>query len=330
MKRLRLSTPASAYATEWMTTPPVLAPAHRAALCDLLEQQNRSFGAGDLVFENIARLRDGAGAVVTGQQVTLFGGPLFTILKAATAIRKAKDASASGRPHVPIFWLATEDHDLAEADHVTLPSRHELKTLRLTSDQLAEGNVSGAAVGGVTLGKNVEELVAQAAEILGPGPVLDQLADCYREGKSLAQAFAQFITHVFAAEGLLVINASSRGFHRLGGSVLREAILRADELRVALTDRDQQLVAEGYHSQVLVPPNSSLLFLFDSDSGARIPLRRTAEGGWQAARRLYTTPELLAILDAEPERISPNALLRPRISRCHPAHFRLRGRPPRR
>src|SRR3984957_1927387 len=191
--------PASAYSTEWMTTRPVLPPFGRETLCDLLEQQNRGFGAADPVFENIARLRNGAGAVVTGQQVTLFGGPLFTILKAATAIRKAKDASASGNPHVPIFWLATEDHDLAEADHVTLPSRHELLTLRL-----ADGHVPGQGTGGVGLGKDIEELVAQAGAILGPGPVLDQLSACYREGRSLGQAFAQFISYAFAAQGLVV------------------------------------------------------------------------------------------------------------------------------
>jgi bacillithiol synthase len=298
--------PASAYSTEWMVKPPVLPPAQREALCHLLEQQNRGFGAADPVFENIARLRSGAGAVVTGQQVTLFGGPLFTILKAATAIRKARDASIAGAPHVPIFWLATEDHDLAEADHVTLPDRHELKTLRLSTDQ-----VNVTAVGALTLGNNIEELVIQAAEILGPGPVLDQLAACYRPGQSLGQAFAQFISHTFAAQGLVVVDASSRGFHAMGSDVLRQAIVRADELRVALNDRDQQLVAAGYHSQVLVSPLSSLLFLFDSNSGARLPLRRTADGGWQAARQHYSTAELLAILDAAPERLSPNALLRP-------------------
>jgi bacillithiol biosynthesis cysteine-adding enzyme BshC len=298
--------PASAYSTQWMTAPAVLPPAHRTTLCDLLEQQNRDFGAAAPVFENIARLRDGAAAVVTGQQVTLFGGPLFTILKAATAIRKAKDASASGNPHVPIFWLATEDHDLAEADHVTLPGRHELLTLRL-----ADGHVPGQAAGAVVLGKDIEELVAQAGAILGPGPVLDELSACYREGRSLGQAFAQFISHAFAAQGLVVVDASSRGFHALGSNVLREAIIRADELRVAVTDRDQQLAAAGYHSQVLVPALSSLLFLFDGDSGARVPLRRTAEGGWHAARQLFSTAELVAILDAEPERLSPNALLRP-------------------
>ena len=298
--------PASAYSTEWMVKPPVLPPVQRETLCDLLEQQNRGFGAADSVFENMARLRNGAGAVVTGQQVTLFGGPLFTILKAATAIRKARDASIAGTPHVPIFWLATEDHDLAEADHVTLPNRHELKTLRLSTDQ-----VNVAAVGGLTMGNNIEELVAQAAEILGPGPLVDQLAACYRPGQSLGQAFAQFISHTFAAEGLVVVDASSRGFHAMGSDVLRQAIVRADELRVALNDRDQQLAAAGYHAQVLVSPLSSLLFLFDSSSGARVPLRRTADGGWQAARQHYATAELLAILDATPERLSPNALLRP-------------------
>ena len=298
--------PASAYSTEWMTAPAVLPPAHREALADLLEQQNRSFGAGDPALLNIERLRNGAGAVVTGQQVTLFGGPLFTLLKAATAIRKAKDASISGRPHVPIFWLATEDHDLAEADHVTLPDRHELKTLHLACEP-----AHGSAAGSVTVGKNVEEVLAEAAAILGEGPVLDQLTSSYRPGQTLGQAFAQFIAHTFSAQGLVVMDASSRGFHALGKDVLREAIVRADELRVALNDRDQQLAAAGYHSQVLVPPLSSLLFLFDRDSGARVPLRRTAEGEWHAARQPYTTADLLTILENEPERLSPNALLRP-------------------
>jgi bacillithiol synthase len=301
--------PASAYSTQWMAKPPVLPPAHRAAVCALLEQENRGYGASDAVFKNIERLREGAGAVVTGQQVTLFGGPLFTLLKAATAIRKAKDATIAGSPHVPIFWLATEDHDLAEASHVTFPSRHEVKTLRLaTGPSGASGNT---AAGSVVLDKRVEELVAQAEEILGPGPVLDQLAACYREGQTLGQAFGRFISFAFAAHGLVVIDASSRAFHALGSNVLREAIVRADELRVALNDRDEQLKAAGYHSQVLVPPLSSLLFLFDSTTGARVPLKRTADGGWQAARQPYSTAELLAILEAEPERLSPNALLRP-------------------
>src|SRR5579885_3855722 len=103
----------------------------RAAIADLLLRQNRAFGAGEKTITNIERLRNGANAVVTGQQVTLFGGPVYTLLKAATAIRKAKDATDAGHEHVPVFWMATEDHDLAEADHVLLPARHEMRKFRL-------------------------------------------------------------------------------------------------------------------------------------------------------------------------------------------------------
>ena len=71
----------------------------------------------------------GAGVVVTGQQVGLFGGPLFTPFKAATALARARQATAAGHPHAAIFWLATEDHDFAEIDHVSFPARRELRKL---------------------------------------------------------------------------------------------------------------------------------------------------------------------------------------------------------
>ena len=74
-------------------------------------------------------LKAGAGTVVTGQQVGLLGGPLFTLFKAATALARARQATAAGRPHVAVFWLATEDHDFAEINHVTFPARRELKKL---------------------------------------------------------------------------------------------------------------------------------------------------------------------------------------------------------
>ncbi|HEV2273799.1 MAG TPA: bacillithiol biosynthesis cysteine-adding enzyme BshC [Acidobacteriaceae bacterium] len=307
--------PATAYSTDWVTAPVALGDDQRAELCRLLEVQNREAQGGELsasspLLQNIHKLRSGAGAVVTGQQVTLFGGPLFTLLKAATAIRKAKDASSSGYPHVPVFWLATEDHDLAEAAEVTLLAGEELRTLRLTVDPPA-----GSPVGPVLLGQGIEELVQQAVEIVGSGPLAEELARCYRPDATFSQAFAGFLSRIFAGQGLIVVDASTREFHALGSGVLREAIVRADELQVALADRDQQLKARGYHSQVLVSPNSSLLFLIDSDSGARMPLRRVSSA-WQAGRQSYSSAELLDILDEHPERVSPNALLRPVFQDC--------------
>src|ERR1700679_233787 len=100
-------------------------------LADELRRQNIECGAGAAARENIEKLRAGARAVVTGQQVTLLGGPLLTILKAATAVARAKQATkATGIEHVPVFWLATEDHDLAEVDQVSLLTKDSVETLR--------------------------------------------------------------------------------------------------------------------------------------------------------------------------------------------------------
>ena len=103
----------------------------------------------------------------------------------------------------------------------------------------------------------------------------------------------------------------------MGSPVLRAALERADELHAALVERNRELEAAGYHAQVAVGPQSSLLFLIDDRTGARMALKRIApsaavpDGLWQAGRQNFSTADLVGILDAEPERISPSALLRP-------------------
>jgi len=298
--------PSSPYSNGWMPHRSPISEPSREAIATILDKQNRQFGAGDKVFANIAALRRGANAVVTGQQVTLLGGPLYTLFKAATAIRKAHDATAAGHPHVPIFWLATEDHDLEEADHVTFASRHELHTLKLA---MAERTAS--PVGCLPLSGDIQRLLDEAAGLLEPGSAFDALADCYRPGVSFGHAFGEFISTVFREHGLIVIDASSRECHALGAEVLLRAIVSADELQQALAERDSLLAARGYHSQVLVSPQSSLLFLIDAETQARQPLKRTPDGGWSAGKKNYSEAALLEILEKEPERLSPNALLRP-------------------
>src|SRR5205814_850294 len=95
--------------------------ANRERVSSVLEAQNKKWGASAKALENIARLRAGAATVVTGQQVGLFGGPLFAIFKALTAIKLADQATAAGVDCVPVFWLATTDHDLAEINNIKIP-----------------------------------------------------------------------------------------------------------------------------------------------------------------------------------------------------------------
>jgi len=92
----------------------------RARVADVLARQNRAWGAGEKALASIERLRKGAVAVVSGQQVGLFGGPLYSVLKAVSAVQLAAELAAQGIDAVPVFWLATEDHDLAEVNHTFL------------------------------------------------------------------------------------------------------------------------------------------------------------------------------------------------------------------
>ena len=279
---------------------------HRPELVRLLTAQNPAPSAAPA----LAALSQGAGVIVTGQQVGLFGGPLYTPFKAATALGLARQATQSSRPHAAIFWLATEDHDFAEIDHIVFPARRELRKLVYSSVPQ-----TACPVGAIVLGDAIAPLIDEAWELLGASAAMDALAEAYKPGRSFAQAFADFYSRIFAAQGLLVLDAASRDFHRLGAPVLRAAIERADEFHSALLDRNRQLEAAGYHAQVAVTPQSSLLFLIHE--GARLALKRIAPtpaepaGLWQAGRQTLSTNDLTGILDSEPERISPSALLRP-------------------
>jgi bacillithiol synthase len=259
--------------------------------------------------------------VVTGQQVGLFGGPLYTPFKAATAIARARKATAAGHAHVAIFWLASEDHDFAEVDHVCFPAGRDLQRL-----VYAPAPEAACPVGGLVLDDSILPLADQLRAISGsaappptplPNPLPNPLLDQYAPGRAFAQAFAHFYSTAFAAQGLLVLDASGRDFHRLGAPVLRAAIERADDLHAALLERNAALEAASYQVQVAVAPQSSLLFLIDAKTGARQALKRTPptaaepQGLWQAGEQTYSTADLLGILASAPERISPSALLRP-------------------
>ena len=283
-------------------------PAHWRELVSLLAAQNDSPAAAPA----IEALRNGAGTVLTGQQVTLFGGTLFTPFKAATALARARTATAAGHPHAAIFWLATEDHDFAEINHVTFPARRSLEKLVYSS-----APSTPVPVGNVVIDDSITPLIDRAWELIGFSDAMEALAAAYKPGRTFAQAFADFYSKIFAAQGLLVVDAAGREFHRLGSPVLRAGIELADELHAALIDRNKALEAAGYHAQVAVGPQSSLLFLIDEQTGARVALKRVApnakepQGLWQAGRNSFSTDELVGILNAVPERISPSALLRP-------------------
>ncbi len=288
--------------------------ARRAKVSEILERQNRAWGASSKTLANIERFRRGALATVTGQQVGLFGGPLFSIFKALTAVKLAEQASAAGVDCVPVFWLATEDHDLAEVNHVALLSEHGLpEPFAVESHAFQNNAVLDAPVGTIKFGAEIESVVERAAGLLGDSEVATWLREAYRPGESLGSAFALLFARLFADFGVILLDPADADFHELAKPLFRAAIERASELDEVLLARGKALEAEGYHQQVKV--TSATTLLFEVKNGARTVIRRKNNGGnggeFVVGDEKVSSQELISRIDEAPEKFNPNVLLRP-------------------
>ncbi len=291
--------------------------ATRAAVGDVLEEQARSFGAEAQVLANIERFRKGAYAIVTGQQVGLFGGPIFSFYKALTAIKHANTLTSQGLDTVPIFWLATEDHDLAEVNHTfLLDSRYEVESLRAPSQPV----VPNAPVGDVVFHSEIVSLGEKAIGMLTPPDGGDEVArenlqyagealrNSYRDGATFGDAFARWMSRLFGRFGVLVMDPTHPRLRSLAAPVFRKSLESAGDIFQALQSRNQELTRRGYHQQVHVTETTSLLFVLVD--GQRVPLRRR-DGEFLLNDKHVTPAKLLGELEKAPGHFSPNVLLRP-------------------
>ncbi len=301
--------PHSPHITEWAADEAkrIAYPAERRRnVADILERQNRAFGSSAKTFENLQKFREGASVVVTGQQVGLFGGPLFSILKALSAVASAKKAEQAGAPCVPIFWLATEDHDLAEVNHAFAPGPDG----NLAELRTGASGIDDSPVGDIHFGAEISEVVAQAAELLGPSEITDILQQAYRPGETMGTAFAKLFAGIFRDFGVIVIDAYDPECHRIAEPIYRAAIDGAEELDRLLLERGRELESSGYHQQVKVTNTSTLLF--EIKDGRRTVIHR-ANDHFQVREERCSRDELLARISAHSENFSANVLLRPNV-----------------
>jgi bacillithiol synthase len=277
----------------------------RNSVADVLESQNKTWGAGPETLKNIARLRAGAAAVVTGQQVSLFGGPLFSILKALTAVKIAEEATATGVNAVPIFWLATEDHDFAEVSSAKLPGPHGLQKLQVAA--LAK---EGAPVSAVHFGSEIEEITKTAANLLGDSEVSDLLQKTYLPGASFGDAFARLFTRIFAEHGVILLDAADSRLHQLAKPVYVRAAEESSEITQALLNRNRELESNGFHAQVKVTNSSTLLFAIQD--GIRTPVQRV-NSHFAIGKARFTAEEFRSRVTERAQDFSANVLLRPSV-----------------
>ncbi|HVF43355.1 MAG TPA: bacillithiol biosynthesis cysteine-adding enzyme BshC [Pyrinomonadaceae bacterium] len=284
----------------------------RAALCDALADMNASWGASAETLENVRRLRSNDSvAVVTGQQVGLFTGPLYTLYKALSAVKLAACLTARGTDAVPVFWMASEDHDWEEVREAQLLACDG----RLASVSIPDAlHREGEQVGEVALDETAEDAVKRLFDLLPSSEFLPDverlLRDCYHSGRTLAEGFARMLSALTSKYGLVLLDPVDARIKRLAAPLYSEAARRGGEIAAATTARSREIEAEGYHAQVHTSEDSFPLFLIDG--GARRALTRTETGSYRAkgTEHEWTAEGLAALALTEPERFSPNVTLR--------------------
>lgn len=289
----------------------------RAELAEILLDQNKAFGTGEETFENIRRLPSpDTFAVVTGQQVGLFSGPAFTLYKALTAVRLSQSLNTQGFKTVPVFWLATEDHDLEE---VAATGAFNDDFERVLLADAGERPAPHSPVGRVKLTSAITATLDQLESLLPPTEardrMLNHLRSAYQPGTTWGQAFGRFMAQVFGRFGVVLLDPLDERIHQLSIPVYREAVRRARELRSSLQTRSAALTKAGYHAQVHVAEESTLVFA--ERDGNRLPLhQRNGTGGdafSTSDSRIFCVRDLEREVQDRPIGFSPNVLLRPLV-----------------
>ncbi|MFN0102180.1 MAG: bacillithiol biosynthesis cysteine-adding enzyme BshC [Bryobacteraceae bacterium] len=236
-------------------------------------------------------------AVVTGQQVGLFGGPLYTIFKALAAVKLARTLSANGTCAVPVFWFATEDHDLVEINQSWAYNAAHSPILFTTTAV----NPLNGPVGPIPLRDIPIDGLRTALEGM---PFADEalaLAEsAYKDGESFGGAFRKLVEELLRPYGIIYLDPLDPAIRRIAAPFLSRALSLSKDLVETVRERSRELEAAGYHAQVHLEANASLFFTLEG--GKRTVLKRKGE--------LFNEQSLEA-LQARPELLSPNALLRP-------------------
>ncbi|CUS99294.1 bacillithiol biosynthesis cysteine-adding enzyme BshC [Candidatus Chrysopegis kryptomonas] len=287
---------------------------NRAKVVEILKKQNSLYGNFSAE-KNLELLsKDNTLAVVTGQQVGLFSGPLYTIFKIITTIKLSAFLSEKFTDYnfVPVFYLESEDHDFFEANNAKIfNSKNELIKIEFNPDETKKENYG--PVGEIKFNQRINDtlknLEVELQDTEFKNDLLGLLRSSYYEGANFAEAFAKFVGELFKDWGLIFLNPNDADLKKLLVPIFEKEIDEHPKLSSLIIDVSAEL-EEDYHAQI--KPRPINLFMFYK--GGRYPIEPADEEGifrLKGVRFKFSRGELKNILDSNPQLLSPNVVLRP-------------------
>jgi bacillithiol biosynthesis cysteine-adding enzyme BshC len=283
----------------------------RQKLSQILKKQNELFGAGNKSLENIKKLNQpDTVTIFSGQQAVLFGGPLLIQIKAFTLVKTAAEYSKKlSRPVIPIFWIAGDDHDFEEINHVSLlnkqseevtikydaPPQFELPASELTFENQEELNKAKSAYN-ESLGET--EFTPRLYELIDSS---------YQVGETFVSAFAKLLSALASDHGLVLFDPGDIEVKKLAVPFFKNLLDKQNELHSVTNQTNKTILGKGYHLQVQKTEGATHLFY---NLNGRKPVLRTGND-FTVGDKTFSKTELIEKIEKEAERFSPDVLTRP-------------------
>ncbi len=285
----------------------------RDRIADILKRQNESWGTGKKTLDNIERLRDPKSACVfSGQQAVLFGGPLLVQIKALAIIKAArKYENDLGRPVIPIFWIAGDDHDFEEVNNTTVLDRSSNEPVTLTYPSPPSEEVPTSEI---TFSDSaaLQEVKSQLKEALGESDFTKDLYDLidrsYTPDDTFVSAFGKFMTGLCTQFGLALFSPGDKEAKALAAPLFMDIIDKQDKLHGLIARTNNHIIQHGYHIQVEKKDNATHLFC---NRNGRTPIMGNDDGTFNIGEDTFTAHEIKKMIEKEPEQFSPDVMTRP-------------------
>ncbi|MFD2925418.1 bacillithiol biosynthesis cysteine-adding enzyme BshC [Halobacillus naozhouensis] len=286
---------------------------NRDGLADTLTEMNEQWGAPSRTFTSIEKLRDNKTmAVVAGQQAGLLTGPLYTVHKIISVIQLAKQQEKQlGTPVAPVFWIAGEDHDFAEINHVMMKSEQRMKKIQLQLQADQKASVSDLPFDREAVDSWLQKVFAEVKETEITRDFYQTVVRHMHQSSSYSEFFARLLYQLFSEEGLIIVDAHHQSIRQLESGYFEQMIDENETIAAGVSAAIQRNRQQGY--PVSLDSEADDAHLFYHHRGERVLLTRNEEGTFHGKKNEVekTKAELLQIARETPWQLSNNVVTRP-------------------
>ena len=288
----------------------------RNELADHIESFMSRFAHSDNIGANIAKLRqEDSVAVIGGQQAGILTGPLYTIHKIISIIKLAEQKEAElGVPIVPVFWIAGEDHDYHEVNHVYVLNNNKQEKWIYPEKNLEKKMISEVCLNKDLCYSWVEEIMETYGETEHTKEVLAFALDSLNSAESFVDFFATIIMELFKDYGLLIVDSGNKELRKLETDYFMKQINDHREITSAVFNQQQKTSAAGFANMIDISESAANLFYYDEKENERILLQFDEESSRFTSKNgevSFSFDELKGIAAEYPEKLSNNVVTRP-------------------